>query len=82
MPSELEIVGDEDKSEGLAALQGLEEIYDIGFAVLVQIARRFICEQQTRRIDQRPSNHRPALLAARYHSWIGVGALAETNAAE
>ena len=43
--SDLEIVGDQDKSEGIALLQALEQVDNVAFGVLVEVACRFVGQQ-------------------------------------
>jgi len=40
--SDLQIVGDQDKSEGIALLQALEQVDNVAFGVLVEVACRFV----------------------------------------
>ena len=82
MTGEFEIVGDKDKSEAFGALQRLEKVHDIGLAVPIEIARRFVGEQQARRIDQRAGNSCTALLASGHRVRMSVGALAKTDSGE
>ena len=66
----------------MALLQLFELVDDVGFGVLVEVARRFVGEKQSRRIDQRARDHNPALLAARHVAGIGIGTVGETDARE
>ena len=75
-------MGDEHEAEGFAAVQLLEKVNDVSFAILVEVAGRFIGKQQRRRIDQRTGDHHPTLLAARHAAGIGVSAVAEAYARE
>ena len=55
---EFQIVGDEHQAERLGSLQRFEQVDDVGFGVLVEVAGRLVGEQQRRRIDQRAGDHR------------------------
>ena len=72
-------MGDENKAEGIALLQLFEQVDDVGFGVLVEVACRFVSEQQPRRIDQRAGDHNPALLAAGHIAWVGIGTVGKTD---
>ena len=45
---EREIVGDERQSEALGPLQLLEQVDDVGFGVLVEVAGRLVGQHQAR----------------------------------
>jgi hypothetical protein len=61
---ELEIMCDQQQAERLRLPQLFQEIDDVRFRILVEIAGRLVGEQQPRRVDQRAGNHRAPLLAA------------------
>ena len=75
-------MGDEDEAEGLGTLQFPQQVDDVDLGVLVEIARRLVGEQQTRRVDQGTRDDRAALLAARHIAGISLGSVGQADAVE
>jgi len=75
-------MGDQDECEGIALLQVLEQVDNVGFGVPVEVACRFVGEQQSRRIDQCAGDHNPALLAAGHIAGVGIRTVGEADSGE
>ena len=77
MPGDFEIMGHQDEAKTVAALQLLQEVDDVGLAVLVEVARRLIGEQQRGSVDQSAGNRHAPLLTAGQRVGISIATIGE-----
>ena len=75
-------VGDDDDGDALLAIEPHQRFHDFVRGAGIEIAGRLVGEQQTGRVDQRPRDRHPLLLAARELAGRIALAVAQTEQLE